>query len=80
MLSAKLDNVLNEIPPDLCNDSYDTFNIKRVHWDRLTCDTLSKYTDLTDLLLHDPDSVCDVVYCSGGENSSEQHKQDLILL
>ena len=80
VLSVKLDNVINEIPPDLCNDSDDTFNIKRVHWDRLTCDTLSKYTDLTDLLLHDPDFVCDSVYCSGGENCSEQHKQDLILL
>ena len=80
VLSTRLDNVINEIPPDLCNDSDDTFNIKRVHWDRLTCDTLSKYTDLTDLLLHDPDFVCDAVCCSGGENCSEQHKQDLILL
>ena len=80
VLSVTLDNVINEIPPDLCNDSDDTFNIKRVHWDRLTCDTLSKYTDLTDLLLHDPDFVCKAVYCNGGENCSEQHKQDLILL
>ena len=40
----------------------------------------NKYTDLTDLLLHDPDFVCDAVYCSGRENCSEQHKQDLILL
>ena len=47
VLSVELDNVINEIPPDLCNDSDDTFNIKRVHWDRLTCDTLFEYTDLT---------------------------------
>ena len=80
VLSVTLDNVINEIPPDLYNDSDDTFNIKRVHWDRLSCDTLSKYTDLPDLLLHDPDFVCNAVYCSGGENCSEQHKQDLILL
>ena len=70
VLSVKLDNVINEIPPDLCNDSDDTFNIKHVHWARLTCDTLSEYTDLTDLFLHDPDFVCDAVYCSGKENCS----------
>ena len=80
VLSVTLDNIINEIPPDLSNDSDDTFDIKRVHWDRLTCDTLSKYTDLTGLLLHDPDFVCDAVYCFGGENCSEQHEQDLILL
>ena len=80
VLSVTLDNIINEIPPDLCNDSDDTFNIKRVHWDRLTCDTQSKYTDLTDLLLHCPGFVCDAIYCSGGENCSEQHTQNLILL
>ena len=38
VLSVKLDNVINKIPLDHCNDSDDTFDIKRVHWDRLTCD------------------------------------------
>ena len=71
VLSDKLDNVINEIPPDLCNDSYDTFN-KRVHWDRLTCDTLSTYTDLTDLycmiLI-----LCGMLYVAGSMCTMNEH-------
>ena len=43
-------------------DSDDTFYITRVHWDRLICDILSNYTDLTNLSLCDPDFACEMLY------------------
>ena len=49
VLSVKHENVINDMPLGLCNDSDYAFNIKYVHWDRHTRDTFSKYTDLTDL-------------------------------
>ena len=71
VLSVKLENVINEMPPDLCNDSDDTFNIERVHWDRPTCNILSKYTDLSDSLprvrgfWYGFVGVCSLTYCNG---------------
>ena len=80
VLSVKHEKVINEMPIGLCNDSDYTLSIKLVHWNGHTHDTLSKYTDLTDLSLCGPDFVCDAAYCSGGENYSELHKQNLVLL
>ena len=80
VLSVKIENVINEMPHDLCNDSDNTFNNKLVHCNRLTSDTLSKYTDLIDLLLHDPHFYMRCCVLFWWINCGEQHKQDTILL
>ena len=81
VLSVKLDNVHAKQLCNLSDDAIEGLNIKRIKWDQLSHDTLSKYTARTDLILYESHYSCDVVYCSGGENCNEQHsRQDLVCL
>ena len=76
VLSIKLDNVYAKQLGNLCDDPIEGFNIACIKWDHMSHDTVSKYTARTDLLLNESHLSCDAVYCSGGENCNEQHRQD----
>ena len=77
VLSIKLDKVYAK---QLCNLCDEGFNITRIKWNQLSHDTVSKYTARTDLLLSESYFRCDAVYCTGGENCNEHHRQDLVCL
>ena len=68
VLSVKLGNVHAKQLYNLFDDAIEGLDIKRIKWDQLSHDTLSKYTARTDLILYESHNSCDVVYCSGGEN------------